>query len=396
MPLLNSFVANPYRYFRWARRLSPILWVNLFEFQGWLVTGLPEAEAILKDPRFIRNHTRIKGAPELPPHVKPAYDAGQRMILFQDAPDHTRIRKLVVKAFSPTMVSRLRGDIERYCDELIARRAGFTEHELVGQFAHLLPLRTIMRLLGVPAEDEALFRAWSDAFIHMIDITATLEVWEQVAPAVEDFQRYMEALIAAKRRAPSDDLISALITVEERGDTLTLDEMVSMCMLLLMAGHDTTSNLITSGFYWLLKNPKQLDRLKADPSRVGDAVEEMLRYDGPGLLTVRWPAEDLTFAGKAMKRGHVVMIALGGANRDPRVFRKPDVFDITRTPNRHIAFAAGVHYCLGAALGRLEAAVAIEKLVTRFVNPVLMGEPKRRPSIVLRGFERLDFRATVT
>jgi cytochrome P450 len=393
--MLNSFVANPYRYFRWARRISPVLWVNLFEFQGWLVTGLPEAEAILKDARFIRDHTRIKGEPELPAHVKPAYDAGHRMILFQDAPDHTRIRKLVVKAFSPSMVNRLRDDIARYCDELIARRAGSTEHEMVGQFAHLLPLRTIIRLLGIPPEDEALFRGWSDAFIHMIDITATPEVWEEVAPAVKAFQQYMEALIAAKRRAPEDDLISALIAVEERGDTLTLDEMVSMCMLLLMAGHDTTTNLIASGYYWLLKNPKQYQRLKADPSLIGDAVEEMLRYDGPGLLTCRWPNEDFIFAGKAMKRGQVVMIALGGANRDPRVFKKPDVFDITRTPNRHIAFAAGVHYCLGAALGRLEAATAIQKLVTHFVDPVLMGEPKRRPSIVLRGFERLEIKARV-
>lgn len=397
--MLRQFLKDPHPFFHHSRAASPVLRTGLFGIDGWLVTGFEETEAILKDARFAKDQWRLRGEehpPDFPARFAGAYRTVTRMMLFQDPPAHTRLRQLVVKAFAPTMVSKLRPEIERTCHALIDARAGQTTHELIGDFASPLPVGVIAALLGVPAKDGDLFRRWSADFVRLIDLTASIEIWERAGAAIAEFEEYILALVEEKRARPCDDLLSALVAVEEQGAKLTLDELVSTCMVLLIAGHETTTNLIGSGYCRLLQHPEQLTALRDDPALRAGAVEEMLRYDPPGLITSRWPAEDLTFRGHEMRRGEIVMLAIGAANRDPRVVTDPDVFDIRRKPNRHLSFGAGIHYCLGATLGRLETEIAIRTLMTRLEAPAFIADPEPRTSVVIRGFERLDVRATVT
>jgi cytochrome P450 len=399
-PTLEGFLRDPHPFFHRARAASPVLRTELFGIEGWLVTGFEETEAILKDGRFAKDQWRLRGEehpPDFPPQYVDAYRAVTRMILFQDPPAHTRIRQLVVKAFAPTMVAKLRPEIERACDALIDARAGHTTHELVDDFASPLPVGVIAALLGVPPEDGDRFRRWSAEFVRLIDLTADPVVWERAGAAIAEFEAYIHALVEEKRARPCDDLLTALVAVEEQGTTLTLDELVSTCMVLLIAGHETTTNLIGSGYFRLLQHPEQYAALSSDPSLMAGAIDEMLRFDPPGLITSRWPEEDLTFRGHAMRRGEIVMLAIGAANRDPRVVSDPDVFDIRRKPNRHLSFGSGIHYCLGAMLGRLETEVAIRTLMARLDRPALVTpDPPPRSSVVIHGLTRLDVRAAVT
>ncbi|MGE3277625.1 MAG: cytochrome P450 [Vicinamibacterales bacterium] len=399
MPALEEFLRDPHPFFHRARAVSPVLRTELFGIDGWLVTGFEEAEAILKDPRFAKDQWRLRGAehpPDFPARYIPAYRVVTRMMLFQDPPAHTRMRHLVVKAFAPTMASKLRPEIERACAALLDARAGQATHELVGDFAGPLPVGVIAALLGVPPEDGPRFRRWSAEFVRLIDLTADPEVWEHAGAAIAEFEEYIQALVEEKRARPCDDLLSALVAVEEQGTMLTLDELVSTCMVLLIAGHETTTNLIGSGYFRLLQHPDQYAALASDPALMPGAIEEMLRFEPPGLITSRWPAEDVTFRGHEMRRGEIVMLAIGAANRDPRVVSDPDVFDIRRKPNRHLSFGSGVHYCLGAALGRLETEIAIRALMRRLERPELLADPQPRTSVVIHGLARLDVRATVT
>lgn len=398
MPSLDEFLRDPHPFFHRARAASPVMRTELFGIDGWLVTGFEETEAILKDGRFAKDQWRLRGEdhpPDFPARFVGAYRTVTRMILFQDPPAHTRMRQLVVKAFAPTMASKLRPEIERACHALLDARAGETVHELIGDFASPLPVGVIAALLGVPEKDGELFRRWSAEFVRLIDLTADPETWERAGAAIAEFEEYILALVDEKRARPCDDLLSALVAVEEQGEKLTLDELVSTCMVLLIAGHETTTNLIGNGYVRLLQHPEQYAALAGDPTLMAGAIEEMLRFDPPGLITSRWPSEDLTFRGHQMRRGEIVMLAIGAANRDPRVVGNPDVFDIRRKPNRHLSFGSGIHYCLGASLGRLETEVAVRTLMARLETPELAAEPLPRTSVVIHGFERLDVRASV-
>jgi cytochrome P450 len=394
--LNQALVRNPHRFFSWARRLSPVLRINLFEVKGWLVTGFDETEAVLKDPRFIKDRSKVLTAEEIarvPEYVMPVVRGIQRMILFMDPPDHTRLRRLISKAFTPGLIAKLRGDIEAICADLLDRRIGQTDHELVQDFTYPLPLRVISALLGVP--DDERFRTWSRLFVRVVDLRASAEDWMQAVPAMAEFTRYLEALFVEKRAHPQPDLISGLLAAQDQDDRLTDQEVISTCMLLLVAGHETTANLIASGFHRLLKHPDQCERLKRNPSLMAGAIEEILRYDPPVFLTSRFASEDLRFEGRAVKKGHVMLLAIGAANRDPRLFASPNTFDITRAPNKHLAFSSGIHYCLGAALGRLEMEIALTALLTRLKQPATSREPQWRPSIVIHGLESLPLRATI-
>lgn len=399
MLTLETFLADPHVFFRGARHAGPVIRAELFGIDGWLVTGFEETEAIFKDARFAKDQWRLRGQecpPDFPPQYVDSYRAVTRMILFQDPPAHTRLRALVAKAFAPTMATRLRPEIERACNELLDARAGADAHDLIADYAAPLPVGVIASLLGVPAEDGDRFREWSADFVRLIDLTADMAAWERAGASIAAFERYILALVKEKRARPCDDLLSALVAVEEHGDALTLDELVSTCMVLLIAGHETTTNLIGSAYYRLLQHPEQHAALRDDPSLMPGALEEMLRFDPPGLITSRWPSEDVTFREHEMRRGEIVMLAIGAANRDPRVHRDPDVFDIRRRPNRHLSFGSGIHYCLGAALGRIETEIAIRALLDRLERPELVSEPAKRPSAVIHGLARLDVRAAVT
>jgi pimeloyl-[acyl-carrier protein] synthase len=388
----EQFIQNPYSFFALARANNPVFQTELFQAKSWLITGFKEVEAALKDPRFIREARKLWPEDQLtalPEKVMPAVQINRNMMLFRDAPDHTRLRNLVNKAFTPRMVEKLRPTISELADFLIDDMKGKTEHELINDFSYLLPVFVITELLGVPKEDRHLFRKWGDAFISFIDFNKTLSDLELVADDITEASNYIRDLIAERRKNPKEDLISGLIVAEEAGDKLNQEELVATCMLLLIAGHETTVNLITNGMYLLLKHPAQYELLRNDFSLIPSTVEETLRYESPVILTSRWAGEDFEFAGQQMKKADLVLLALGGANYDPAMNENPEQFDITRKSIKHLSFASGPHFCLGAPLARLEAQIAFEKLITRLQNPILVEEPERRNNIAFRGLKSL-------
>lgn len=396
--LAKTFIENPYAIFKQINEVHPVQWYNFFNSEGWLVTGYKEVESVLKDARFIkeiRNLVPQENMPPVPQTLMPVVQLNRNMMLFRDAPNHTRLRGLVNKAFTPRMTERLRPTIVEMANYLLDARKGVKEHELIRDFAYTLPVMVITELIGVPKEDRERFRIWSDSFLKFIDFNTTQADLEEVAPYLEEADLYMRKLIQAKRVEPGDDLLTGLISVSDAGDKLNEDELVATCLLLLIAGHETTVNLITNGYHLLLTHPAEMEKLLTDPSLIGNAVEEILRYDPPVLLTTRWVGEDMELCGQQLKKAQVAMLALGAANRDPLVFEEPDVFNVSRKNVKHLSFASGPHFCLGAPLARLEAVIALEILLARVHDVELLEEPVRRNNIVFRGFEALRFSGDV-
>lgn len=395
---VKAFIDNPYEMFKQANEINPIQWVSFFNVDGWLITGYKEVESVLKDSRFIkeiRNLVPEENMPPIPQTLVPVVMLNRNMMLFRDAPNHTRLRGLVTKAFTPRMTERLRPTIVEMANYLLDARKGKAEHELIRDFAYSLPVMVITELIGVPKEDRERFRVWSDSFVTFIDFNTTQADLEAVAPSLQEADQYMRKLIAAKRENPGEDLLSGLIAVSDSGDKLNEDELVATCLLLLIAGHETTVNLITNGYHLLLKHRDEMKKLLDDPSLIGNAVEEILRYDPPVLLTSRWVGEDMELGGKQLKKAQTALIALAAANRDPNILESPDVFDVTRKNVKHLSFASGPHFCLGAPLARLEAVIALEVLLKRVHDVELLEEPVRRNNIVFRGFKALKFSGVV-
>ncbi|QFT87822.1 Biotin biosynthesis cytochrome P450 [Bacillus sp. THAF10] len=394
----KSFIENPFPYFKKMHAYQAVQWVQLFNVEGWLVTGYKEAEAVLKDTRFIkeiRNIVPQEDMPPISPSLMPIVNLNRNMMLFRDAPHHTRLRSLVTKAFTPRMTEKLRPAITDMCHYLLDQMKGKLEHELISDLAYTLPVMVIAELIGVPKDDRNQFKVWSEAFVKFIDINTTEEDLVEIAPPLEEADHYMRKLIKQKRNAPAEDLLSGLIDVSDSGDKLNEDELVATCLLLLIAGHETTVNLITNGYYLLLKHPEEMAKIKENPTLIRNAVEEMLRFDPPVLLTSRWVGEDMEFYGQHLKKAQPIFVALGAANRDPEIMENPDVFSVTRSPIKHLSFASGAHFCLGAPLARLEAEIVIEMLVRRVEHVELLKKPERRNSVVIRGFEALHFRGEI-
>ena len=314
--------------------------------------------------------------------------------LFLDPPDHTRLRKLVSKAFAPRVVSALQSDIRGLVDGLLDRVAGKGQFEVVEDFAYPLPVAVICRLLGVPLEDEPQFSRASALLAQALDPFSTITgVPAEVANARQQagtwLRDYFHGLIDKRRSRPGDDLLSGLIAVEESGDQLTEEEIVSTCNLLLIAGHETTVNLIGNAILAMLRNTGQWAALGADPDRAPAIVEETLRYDPPVQLVGRIALADMVIGGIEVPAGDVMMLLLAGANRDPAEFDRPDLFDPDRKGMRHLGFGRGAHYCLGAPLARLEASLALSAVTARFPNARLDGEPQYKTNVTLRGLSQL-------
>jgi cytochrome P450 len=325
----------------------------------WFVTRYEEAKALLADPRLSKDNKKLQTL--FPPGHNGAFQSAMNSNMLQaDPPDHTRLRKLVIKAFTARAVEKLRGRVEEIADDLLAKIDDHAAFDLMDAFATPLPLRVISELLGVPTSSSSQFR---NLAVAITDQTGRQE--KEIARAA--LAELLGGLIADKRKQPADDLISHLIQATDEGDRLSEQELLGTCFVILVAGFETTVNLIGNGVLALLNNPTQLDRLRADTSLIPAAVEELLRFDTPvNVATPRFTSVPITVGDVEIPANEFVMISVLSANRDEQHFDAPAVLDITRKPKPHLAFGHGIHYCLGASLARLEATVAFERLLSRF------------------------------
>jgi cytochrome P450 len=351
---------------------------------AWLITGYDEVRAALVDPRLVKRvpgRASMSPVPGLPPDI----DAGMHTdLLHLDPPDHTRLRKLVTAAFTRRRVEQLAPRVQQITDELLDAMDAATEVDLIAAFAYPLPLTVICELLGVPTDEQTSFREWSSTIVAFSMVAP--EAWVAASTAMI---RYVRELLAAKRAEPADDLLSALVSVRDGSDRLSEDELTSMVFLLLVAGHETTVNLIGNGVHALLTHPDQLAVLRAEPERMDATIEELLRFDGPlQVTTLRWTTEPVEIGGTIIPAGATVIPALMAANRDPSRIADPDRFDLTRPDSPHLAFGHGVHHCLGAPLARLEGRIALASLFARFPDLHLAVRPTEirwRPGVLMHG-----------
>ena len=383
-----AVVADPYPAFASARAVAPVQWHE--GLQLWLAFSHAEGNAVLRDRRLGRIwHDR-----------EPAERFGgfnlihRNALLEMEPPEHTRLRRLVSAAFARGHVERLRPWVQQLAEELVdglvQRSAGEQPVDVVVGMAEQLPVAVIAELLGVPPADRPLLRPWSNAIVKMYEYGRTAEVEEAAERAATEFVAYLRSLAAQRRSSPGDDLLSHLVVVRDSdGDRLTEDELVTTCILLLNAGHEATVNVTGNGLLALLEHPDQLRRLRDDPGLLPTAIEELMRFDSPLQLFERTATEDAELGGITVARGRKIAALLGSANRDPAVFSDPDRLDVGRTENPHISFGAGVHFCIGAPLARVELQAAFGALLERTSRLELGGEPVRRPQFVLRGLAEL-------
>jgi cytochrome P450 PksS len=356
-----------------------------------LLTRYDDVTALLRDERFTKHRRsaltkeQLRKLPWTPPMFRPL----EQNMLDLDPPDHTRLRSLVHKTFTPSLVEQMRSRTQTIADELLDRVVWRGEMDLISDFALPLPMTIITEILGVPRKDHDKFHRWSQAVVSLTSPTPTL----RVLPRVWKFIRYLRQFFKVCRRDPQDDLVSALIKAEEAGDRLNEDELLAMVFLLLIAGHETTVNLIGNGTLALLENPNQMRTLQDEPALVKPAVEELLRYTAPVFTTTeRYALENATIRDVTIPRGEMTLGVIGSANRDQTVFENPDELQITRDPNKHLSFGQGIHFCLGAPLARMEAQIAFTALLKRLPNLRLTNPAdslRWRPSIFLRGLASL-------
>ena len=389
-PLEPDFTDDPYTYYDRLRGQGRIHWMP----PGiWMVTRYDDCLDLLRDERLSSDPMRSNIYDVL---VPPGWDGGsavdgmmRRLLLFMDPPDHTRLRSLVATAFTRRSVEELRPRIETIAGELLDGLED--EFDLLSRFAYPLPITVIAELLGVPTADRERFGSWSQELVQIVSIDAPNEaVIAQGNATVEAFLEYFRGLAVERRRVPRDDLLSALIEAEEHGSRLTEDELLATCVLLLVAGHETTANLIGNGVLALLDHPDELRRLHEDPSLISGAIEELLRYDSPVQATARTTTQEMEIAGRSLDAGERVVLLLGSANRDPAQFDDADTLRIDRSPNQHVAFGGGIHFCLGAPLARIEARIALPILAQRF--PALRRVDDRsehRPTFPIRALTSL-------
>jgi cytochrome P450 len=380
-PFLPEVRLDPYPVYQQLREREPVQWNEHIEI--WTLTRYADVAAVLRDGRMSADRTTADRF-----RLPPGRQIYQSMLTL-DPPDHTRLRTLVNKAFTPTTVSRLRPRIQALVDEILDKAEEEGSLEVIADLAYPLPVTVIAEMLGVPPEDYQIFKDWSATLAANLDPLRAGEMREAAFDARDALSEYLSGIVDKRRARPRDDMISALLAVEESGDALSHRELLIMCNLLLIAGHETTVNLIGNGLRALLTHPDQLERLRDEPDLIETAVEELLRFDSPVQLTGRVVSEDLEVGGVQMRPGHFVMVLLGAANRDPAQFPDPDRLDLARHPNQHLSFGRGIHFCLGAPLARVEGQVAIGSLVRRFPRLRLAGEPVQRDTVTLRGLESL-------
>ena len=387
-PLSPEFHTDPYPFYRRLREANP---VYLSPLGLWILTRYDDCVTSLRDPRFGRDGFEAI----LSAQYGDESETGRlpRSMLFRDPPDHTRLRSLVNRAFTPRVIEGMRQQIQSVVDGLLdcVERRG--EMDVIAELAYPLPVTVICDMLGVPAGDHEQIKGWSSDIIRSLDaigIPSDDSIVERGRVGRRGIAEYFRALLPERRRNPRADLLSSLIAVEEQGDRLTEGELLATCVLLFIAGHETTVNLIGNGLLALLQHPAELERLRREPALIGGAVEELLRYDSPVQRTARITNAEVELGGKTIPQGAFVVTAIGAANRDPAHFPDPDRLDVARGDNRHIAFGCGIHFCLGAPLARVEGQLALGSLLRRMTRLRLAGAARQwRESSTLRGLEAL-------
>ncbi|CAL9519655.1 Cytochrome P450 monooxygenase PikC [Streptomyces sp. enrichment culture] len=388
-----AFLADPYPAYAELRARGRVHW---FEPTGqWLVPHHADVSALLRDRRLGRTyqhrftHEEFGRTPP-PPEHEPFHTLNDHGMLDLEPPDHTRIRRLVSKAFTPRTVERLKPYVRDLADELVAALVERGGGDLLKDVAEPLPVAVIAEMLGIPESDRAPLRPWSADICGMYELNPSPETAVRAVRASVEFSGYLRELIAARRKEPGEDLVSGLIAAHDEGDRLTEQEMISTCVLLLNAGHEATVNATVNGWYALFRNPAQLESLRADHSLVPSAVEELMRYDTPLQLFERWVLDDIEIAGTTIPRGAEIALLFGSANHDPEVFADPGRLDLARADNPHISFSAGIHYCIGAPLARIELTASLGALLAKAPTLRLAAEPQRKPNFVIRGLEGLS------
>ncbi len=389
-PLAPRVIQDPYPTYARLRSRSPAHRSRVLN--AWVFTRYADVEAILRDYRRFSN---VPTNRSLPPRQRSALPSrADWTMLFHDPPEHTRLRALVNKAFTPRAVDALEPHIRTIMGQLLDDIDDPSGFDLIAAVANPLPVIVIAEMLGVPPEDREQFKHWSDERARLLEPVITPEERKRALDAGESFDAYFKPVIEARRRAPQDDIVSALAQAEEEGDKLTTREVLNMLRLLLVAGNETTTNLLGNGLLSLLRNPEQLQLLQEDQSRIPAAVEELLRFDSPVQLDFRGVLEDCEVNGASLRRGDGAVLAIGAANRDPEVFDEPERLDVQRSRGSNISFGRGVHHCIGAPLARLEGRIALEVLLERFSSMRLLTDrPVFRRAIVLRGLESLPMAA---
>jgi cytochrome P450 len=387
-PLKPQLRVDPYPFYRWLREKDPIH--RSYPASGWILSRYEDILTVLSEPRVFsadeRNWLRYgrERARDARAGFPDPYQAGIVSMLRIDPPDHTRMRTLVSKAFTPRAVERLRPRIEAVVDELLDGVTSDGEIELMRELASPLPVAIIAEMLGVAVEDRARFRHWSNEAIRLLG-DGTREDRRRALVAMDEMRAWLAGEIERRRQEPRDDLLSGLVAAEEAGDRLTTAELFATCVLLLVAGNETTTNLIGNGIIALLRHPDQLELLRREPHRIPAAVEELLRYDSPVQLTSRIAVDDYELDGHHLRRGQQIVLLIGAGNRDPERFPDPDRLDVCRDEVRPLSFGHGIHYCLGAQLARLEAGIAFQKLLPRVPNLRCAGRIVWGDNTVLRG-----------
>ncbi|PNG98893.1 cytochrome P450 [Streptomyces malaysiensis] len=392
-PWRPSFVADPYPAYAELREGGRAHWYE--PSRQWLIPRHADVSALLRDRRLGRTYLHRFSHEEFgrtapPPEHEPFHTLNDHGMLDLEPPDHTRLRRLVSKAFTPRTVEALVPTIQRLAGELVDSFVASGGGDLIAAVAEPLPVAVIAEMLGIPPADRPALRPWSAEICGMYELSPSEETARRAVRASVEFSAYLRGLIDERRKSPGDDLISGLIAAYDEGDRLTEQEMISTCVLLLNAGHEATVNSTGNGWWALFRHPEQLAALRADPDALlPTAVDELLRFDTPLQLFERWVLEDIEVGGTVIPRGGEVALLFGSANRDPARFDRPDDLDLSRADNPHVSFGAGIHYCLGAPLARLELMASFGALLRKAPGMRLVGEPERGTNFVIRGLREL-------
>jgi cytochrome P450 len=387
-----GFIADPYAAYEELRRSAPVLYDQATDH--WLISRYEDVDGLLRVRRFGRTYLHMAthgemGRPAPPGWHAPFWDLINAGILDMEPPDHTRVRKLVAKAFTPKFVEALRPRVQSIFDDLVDDVAGAGEFDMLPRLAEPLPVTVIAEMLGVPRSDHHLLRPWSADIVKMYELNPPISSQQDAVRASVEFSDYLRGLARERRSRPGDDLISGLVHVIDEGETLTEDELVGTCVLLLNAGHEATVNSTLLGWLALFRHPDRLEELRADHSLIPSAVEELLRFQTPLPMFERWALEPFELHGVRIPKGAELGLLFDSANRDPDVFDDPDGLRLARRPNAHLTFGAGIHFCLGAPLGRMELQISFLTLLERFPDMELVEEPRFRPNYIIRGLDGL-------